>query len=94
MRIAYCQNCGKSTGHKRALGAGTIIGAVITGGASLLALPFYSKRCIACGLNAEEGAPQAKSARKQEGERQRDEATGWLVLLGFMLLLILTFRYC
>ena len=49
MQISYCDNCEKHTGHKRAIGAGTIIGAVATGGFSLLATPFYPPRCIVCG---------------------------------------------
>jgi hypothetical protein len=59
MQIAYCANCGKLTGHKRALGAGTVLGAVVTGGASLLAVPAYGKRCIVCGLTVGEATSLA-----------------------------------
>ena len=45
MKIAYCPNCEKNTGHKRAFGAGTILGT----------------RCIICGLTVEEANPQQKS---------------------------------
>ena len=54
MEYSYCQNCGKMTGHKRNVGMGTFLGAVVTGGASLAAVPFYPKRCIVCGMEKEE----------------------------------------
>lgn len=50
MQVAFCANCQKYTGHKRNVGVGTAIGAVVTVGASLLAVPAYGKRCIVCGL--------------------------------------------
>ena len=34
MQIAYCPNCGKNTEHKGALGAGTILRTLLTGGLS------------------------------------------------------------
>ena len=49
MDYSYCPNCGKKTGHKRALGWGTLFGALFTFGISLFLIPFYPKRCIACG---------------------------------------------
>jgi hypothetical protein len=96
MQIAYCANCGKVTGHKRALGAGTVLGAFVTGGASLAAVPFYGKRCIICGLTVEQatsrqdvGMPMPRqteitpdSQQNSESVSTRDQATGWLVLLG------------
>jgi hypothetical protein len=45
----YCQNCGRVTGHKRAVGMGTFLGACMTLGTSLMATPFYPKRCVVCG---------------------------------------------
>jgi hypothetical protein len=54
MQIAFCENCGKHTGHKRSIGVGTALGAVVTGGASLLAVPAYGKRCVICGLTVEQ----------------------------------------
>ena len=49
MDSSYCPHCGKYTGHKRALGWGTFFGACVTFGISLVAVPFYPKRCIVCG---------------------------------------------
>ena len=49
MKFELCTNCGKATGHKRALGWGTFFAAVFTGGLSLLTIPFYPLRCIVCG---------------------------------------------
>ena len=45
----YCKNCGKVTGHKRVIGMGTFLGACVTLGTSLAAVPFYPKRCVVCG---------------------------------------------
>jgi hypothetical protein len=85
MQVAYCPNCGKNTGHKRALGAGTIIGAVVTAGVSLLAVPGYGKRCVICGLTVAEAAPKQDTLKVTA----RDEAQGWLVLLGVIALIAL-----
>jgi hypothetical protein len=49
MKMMYCSNCGKSTGHKRALGFGTLFMVLLTGGLWLIAIPFYPLRCIICG---------------------------------------------
>jgi len=85
MQVAYCPNCGKNTGHKRALGAGTILGAVVPGGVSLLAVPGYGKRCVICGLTVEEATQKQTSTNVTA----RDQAQGWLVLLGVILLVAL-----
>jgi len=101
MEVAFCPNCGKTTGHKRALGAGTIIGGFVTGGVSLLGIPFYGKRCVICGLTVEQ-AVNAKQHEANANAQQAvsskvtatDQAQGWLVLLGFVLLLMLAARGC
>lgn len=49
MEMFFCLNCGKVTGHKRAVGVGTLLGAVATAGVSLAAIPFYPLRCVVCG---------------------------------------------
>ena len=89
MQIAYCPDCGKNTGHKRALGAGTILRTLLTGGLSLLAVPVYGKRCIICGLTVEEAAPLKSSGNVTAG----DQAQGWLLLLGVVFLLLLAWRH-
>jgi hypothetical protein len=78
MQIAFCENCGKQTGHKRAVGVGTALGALCTGGASLLAVPAYGKRCIVCGLtvaqaNAVSPTLQQKLKTARELKRQGEE---------------------
>jgi len=50
MIMAFCPNCNMQVGFKRHFGIGTIILCIITFGWWLLALPFYPKRCIRCGL--------------------------------------------
>jgi len=51
MRIEYCPNCGKKTMFKRHLGFGTLFAVIITGGLWILAIPFYPKRCVLCGMS-------------------------------------------
>jgi hypothetical protein len=57
MEMIFCPNCGKLTGYKRALGFGTFFAVLLTAGIWLLALPFYPKRCIICGLGKSESVP-------------------------------------
>ncbi len=93
MQVAYCENCGKMTGHKRAIGVGTALGALVTGGASLLAVPAYGKRCIICGLTESDAAkttpaPQTIAEAQQAAE---DTAVGlkWLSIIGFVVAAII-----
>jgi hypothetical protein len=88
MQIAYCPDCGKNTGHKRALGAGTILRTLLTGGLSLLAVPVYGKRCIICGLTVEEAAP----LQGRGNVTASDQAQGCLLLLGVVFLVVLAGR--
>lgn len=55
--MIFCPNCGKLTGYKRALGFGTLFAIALTAGFWLLALPFYPKRCITCGLRKSDSVP-------------------------------------
>ena len=52
MATMYCALCRRPVEAKRHLGAGTVILAVITGGAWLVTIPFYSKRCAICKTKA------------------------------------------
>jgi len=54
MTFKYCTNCEKKTGHKRAFGAGTVIGFFFTFGLWLLTMPFYPIRCSICGMDIDE----------------------------------------
>lgn len=81
MQMSFCQNCEKQTGHKRAVGAGTVLGAVVTGGFSLLATPFYPLRCIVCGSD-ETGGQQAGESQVPEYDL---ETPKWVVLTGVVL---------
>jgi hypothetical protein len=71
MQVAFCKNCGKHTGHKRSIGAGTVLGALYTSGLSLLAIPAYGKRCVVCGLTETE-ARGVTSARAVSRTYNRD----------------------
>jgi len=51
MIFKHCPNCAKKTGHKRAFGAGTVIGFFFTLGLWLLVMPFYPLRCTICGMD-------------------------------------------
>ncbi|HSK18276.1 MAG TPA: hypothetical protein VK912_04005 [Longimicrobiales bacterium] len=48
MATMYCALCRRPVDARRQIGAGTIIVGVLTAGFSLLAIPFYSKRCSIC----------------------------------------------
>jgi hypothetical protein len=50
--FTHCPNCRTGTGHKRALGFGTVFAVIVTGGLWLFALPLYPPRCIQCGMVA------------------------------------------
>ena len=53
MKTGYCQSCEQTTGFKRSIGVGTLLGAACTGGVSLVATPFYPLRCVRCGSTKE-----------------------------------------
>jgi len=97
MQVAFCANCGKRTGHKRSIGVGTALGALVTGGASLLAVPAYGKRCVICGLTESEAAkttpaPQTIAEAQQAAEDTAvDTAVGlkWLAIIGFVVAAII-----
>jgi hypothetical protein len=48
----YCALCRRPVEAKRHIGVGTVVLAVLSGGLSLLAIPFYSKRCSICKSTA------------------------------------------
>jgi len=54
MLMADCNNCGRRTGFKRALGFGTLFMVVLTAGLWLLVIPFYPARCVVCGTGRSE----------------------------------------
>ena len=47
--LVTCTACGNQVAPRRRIGAGTLIGVLLTGGFWLLALPFYGKVCPVCG---------------------------------------------
>lgn len=48
MPTMYCALCGRPVEAKRQIGAGSVLLAIFTAGISLLAIPFYPKRCSIC----------------------------------------------
>jgi len=52
MATMYCALCQRPVEAKRFIGAGTIFLALLSAGFSLLALPFYPKRCSICRSTA------------------------------------------
>jgi hypothetical protein len=52
MPAMYCALCNRPVEARRQIGAGTIALAVLTVGLSLLAIPFYPKRCSICRSSA------------------------------------------
>lgn len=67
MEEAYCPSCRRITGHKRALGLGTLIGSVVTLGGLVNFIPFYPKRCVVCGvkLGSESAQPSFEAPPEQ-----------------------------
>lgn len=57
MATMYCALCRRPVEGKRQIGVGTVFLAVITGGFSLLAVPFYKKRCSICKSEAVSALP-------------------------------------
>lgn len=79
MATMYCALCGRPVEATRHIGPVTVLLAVLTAGVSLLAVPFYAKRCSICkstavsrtapdGTLAADGVPTA--ARFAELERR------------------------
>jgi hypothetical protein len=52
MPTMYCALCGRPVEARRQIGVGTVVLAVVTAGLSLLAIPFYAKRCSICRSSA------------------------------------------
>jgi hypothetical protein len=59
MSTMYCALCSRPVDARRHLGIGTIALAVLTAGLSLLAVPFYPKRCSICRSTAVTLSPPA-----------------------------------
>jgi len=57
MSTMYCALCRRPVEARRQPGAATIVLGVLTIGLSLLALPFYPKRCPICRSSALHPAP-------------------------------------
>ena len=92
MEVAYCENCKKHTGHKRNVGVGTALGAVVTYGASLLAVPAYGKRCIICGLTVEQAkelnvTPTPAQIVMTQGDAHRKT----ILIIGSLILLVIVY---
>jgi len=66
MLFRHCTNCEKKTGHKRAFGAGTVIGFLFTLGLWLLVMPFYPIRCNACGMVEQRVASKPSKTSKTQ----------------------------
>jgi hypothetical protein len=57
MATMYCALCSRPVEANRQIGVGTVALAVLTAGISLLAVPFYPKRCSICGSAAVSVSP-------------------------------------
>jgi len=78
MIFKHCANCSKKTAHKRAFGAGTVIGFFVTLGLWILVMPFYPVRCTVCGMKGmTTDRPETESSRRMAGQL----ITVFLVLL-------------
>jgi hypothetical protein len=80
MTASECNGCKRVTGHKRSIGIGTLIIALLTFGFSLFTIPFYPKRCVICGL-----ADGAKAVVRTPAAKSNAQA---LFLLGLVLVFV------
>lgn len=58
MATMYCALCRRPVEAKRHIGVGTLILAVVSFGVSLLAIPFYKRRCCICRSAAVSASPR------------------------------------
>mgnify|MGYP001557842721 CR=1 FL=1 len=90
MKTGYCQSCEQTTGHKRAIGIGTLLGAACTGGVSLVATPFYPLRCVRCG-SVKESAVHSRSIPWVEEKAVKDNPyLGYLLITLFILAILVS----
>ena len=66
---AFCPTCRADRAFKKHVGIGTGLGALFTGGISLLGAPFYPERCVVCG-----------GSYYRLGVRKRGSPIGWALL--------------
>jgi hypothetical protein len=71
MATMYCALCNRPVEANRQIGAGTVILAVFTAGLSLLAIPFYHRRCSICKSTALHATPAEAEARGATGSVAR-----------------------
>jgi hypothetical protein len=83
MPTMYCALCRRPVEARRQVGVGSAILAVFTAGLSLLAIPFYARRCSICKSAAVSGVGpdgrnvgDATAARIVTLERRLAEAEG------------------
>ena len=69
MSTMYCALCRRPVDARRQIGAGTIALAVVTAGVSLLAVPFYPKRCAICRSTAVSHSPPEASVEGESRSR-------------------------
>lgn len=79
MQNLRCDQCDQMTGHKRYIGAGTIILAVVTSGIALLAIPFYPILCMKCGADSGT-SPDKIAEREKSKQRTINLVVGFLIL--------------
>jgi len=71
MATMYCALCNRPVEARRQIGIGTIALAVVTAGLSLVAVPFYPKRCSICKSAAVSLSPPLGAAGAADGPAAR-----------------------
>jgi hypothetical protein len=74
MPTMYCALCRRPVEARRHIGAGSVLLAFATMGFSVLAIPFYSKRCSICKSTAVTQTPIESQAQAPAGALARTAA--------------------
>jgi hypothetical protein len=94
MEMVHCDNCGKITGHRRALGMGTLFAAIITAGLWIFVTPFYPKRCIVCGQAKKTFAKAAWLQADPKLSTPKEWYQSWWAIGVGVIILALMLQHC
>ena len=91
MKYYYCVGCERNTGHKRFLGLGTFLALLATAGLWILAIPFYPKRCVLCGMKEGDEDERKSYAIQGGGSRLSGKRCNLTYLAYAFLIIVISF---